>query len=558
MWKFQIQPRQDVEDPSQSNWVHLLPGLEGMEILKVGAQRFENVKSLAHRAQKGVSCVGEHSPALNGYLRVSYGSLDRVPRNAFDLVVVDEEGFFSTQRTRETFSSDLQSIVSVLKEGGRVLLCLPPGARLAKFRYWLHREAPGAGLDSVRYYFCDPSSQLPLIIVPFSENRGLAIRYLCDLDPGASPGRWLRRRVKRALYAALSIYNPRMGLLALAQKPSPPGAPETASLYEKVRRCGLAAPASTESSIVVLSTRRYEARTVFFVYDADAKMRAVAKLIDHRYYGADRLKAELHNLVHLTSCRAALEQTNLLLPWLRHCEVSEQSTLFVFEAVPGERLDGVIGRCFRRGERSVITTIMESFAGAQETLQKALTDKLASGIRRIESRYFENYLHFPDLQQSLTRVAALGFESVQHGDYTTVNTHFDLSKRQCGIIDWEWMASGYPPLFDLFSFFRSMGYVENRCAGKGWEDQSFRSFAETFFRENWFSRTQRELILRHSKTFGVSPDNVFDCFLAFLLFQFNKYRLEDVAWVEFVKLYEDMVRFAVQNKDHFILRRERL
>jgi hypothetical protein len=115
------------------------------------------------------------------------------------------------------------------------------------------------------------------------------------------------------------------------------------------------------------------------------------------------------------------------------------------------------------------------------------------------------------------------------------------------------MAPGYPPLFDLFSLFRSIGAVEVRPTPGSWQEQFFRAFRETFFQRSWLGAAQRELLGSYCGRTGVSPALVYDYFLQFILWRCHRFRSVSTAPKEALRVWESLLDFTVAHKDRFSL-----
>lgn len=122
-----------------------------------------------------------------------------------------------------------------------------------------------------------------------------------------------------------------------------------------------------------------------------------------------------------------------------------------------------------------------------------LTVHEAASGRRLDDVFYEllkskNRLGVLDLVNRVcdAQIAIEQASEHQHGDFTTVNILWDVERERLNIIDWEWKAK-YPPYFDLYSFLRSVGYLNNSWH---WRESNaarmLRSFRETFMEENWF------------------------------------------------------------------------
>jgi hypothetical protein len=158
----------------------------------------------------------------------------------------------------------------------------------------------------------------------------------------------------------------------------------------------------------------------------------------------------------------------------------------------------------------------------QLNIQRYLTEHLIDHLPALDAAYFANSIgvrhkHLDDAQRVIQYRTV-----VQHGDFTDVNLLYDCNKRSWGIIDWEWTSSGFPP------------------------------FIDTFFRRNWFSQYIRELIDWYLIEIGVSRSHTYDLFMDFLIFLYNKYRL-DYKLPEYEEMHKQMILYALEHRTSFSL-----
>jgi thiamine kinase-like enzyme len=183
-------------------------------------------------------------------------------------------------------------------------------------------------------------------------------------------------------------------------------------------------------------------------------------------------------------------------------------------------------------------------------IQEELTKGLGDRAPRVESHYFENYLNLP-LHRSGHLVQA-GARMVQHGDFAPVNILRDPARDQWGVIDWDWMGASYPPLFDFFTFFTRVHFLERRRKGLTFHEELMESFVDSFFRPTWFSSVVQEQVIRYCDRFQLSYQDTFDHFIQYLLFQCGKYRHVMPGHPEFHSSYEEILRGSIRSKERFV------
>ena len=82
-------------------------------------------------------------------------------------------------------------------------------------------------------------------------------------------------------------------------------------------------------------------------------------------------------------------------------------------------------------------------------------------------------------------------------------------------------------------------------------DMNYYTYGQLYFTANDYIN---EAIFRCSEYYDVDRKRIFEYFMDFLLFHYNKYRL-DYNVKEYVDLYTDMILFSIENKSRFIVNR---
>ena len=95
------------------------------------------------------------------------------------------------------------------------------------------------------------------------------------------------------------------------------------------------------------------------------------------------------------------------------------------------------------------------------------------------------------------------------------------------VIDWEHLASGFPPLYDFFQLICSFAYLDpsrNTDGLQTEEDFYVASFSDLFFSGTDVARVIGDLVIEACKRFELSPDLLPSLLLEFLLFRLHYYR----------------------------------
>jgi hypothetical protein len=90
------------------------------------------------------------------------------------------------------------------------------------------------------------------------------------------------------------------------------------------------------------------------------------------------------------------------------------------------------------------------------------------------------------------------------------------------VFDWNDLAGGFPPLYDLFHFLFSTGYLapaEEAVRFASEEDRWIATFKGVFLSDVAFAKLARRFILRACERLNVSPQQVPTLLLEFLIIQ---------------------------------------
>lgn len=114
----------------------------------------------------------------------------------------------------------------------------------------------------------------------------------------------------------------------------------------------------------------------------------------------------------------------------------------------------------------------------------------------------------------------------QHGDLSVENIFLDLQTGRIEVIDWADLASGLPPLYDLFTLFFSTAYLAPRDESVRFETEEERwiaSFEAMFFCDTGFARIVKNLTLHACDRLGLPAELLPALLLEFLLVRCHYY-----------------------------------
>jgi hypothetical protein len=280
-----------------------------------------------------------------------------------------------------------------------------------------------------------------------------------------------------------------------------------------------------EDPAVVLWTRPHSDKHHFFAHDpGNSCLLAVGQVSGQVQGLAGMVERSHRNLALLSPLSGIFAEINITLPRLLDSEGIGNSTFYVRSALEGETLDSLISDCHRRDDRETLERLMTQALDLQIRIQDLLTKHVVQDAYQIEPHYFENYLGLPPEEDaSLSQSGSL---MVQHGDFAPVNILLNPTRPEWGVIDWEWMGTSFPPLFDLFTFCSRVHYLQRRRKGL------------TFFQEY----------------FQIPNGAVYSFFVRYMKFQCGKYRHAMPGYPDFQHSYEECLKWSIKNKERFICR----
>ncbi len=523
-----------IEDPAQSQWLNFLPNLQGQRVLVTGKCRADVIRALRARSGMPVTSIGgenalPHCELMSPPVRPA-GS-DKFSFAVIDGIAGVSEFDLAIDQVMPIFQSDV----------GKMVVCLAAGWSKLRLRRHARSKLRDLGFASAAY-FCDPDVDKPERIISLCAGLGHALFILCPRpDSAFARIKWI---LKTMFYRVAGSLNPRFGLVLIAQREV--NAVNQGSMVQLVTE--LVNLSAKEANVVSVSRPR-NGRQFLFVYDSSSKpnLRAVAKFANQRYPRFNLLKRSYRALSLADSVSSRMPINSRFAPTVLFSESSSESTAIVLSAADGQSIAQLCSSREMSRNSKLAGEALAKSVRLLHRIQKEISLDPASIEFRCDHRYLENYLQLP------MPMSPKVDEGVQHGDFTVEHVFFDPAKNRWTVLDWEWLGRGYPYLMDVFSFLRSVRYLEPRNQGAHWKNVSFLSLQDTFFRKNWFSELSRAILSEYITARGLSHLDKYSCLLQYLLFRCNKVRLDEVFWPYQLEDWERLTGFAVANRDQFQL-----
>jgi len=397
-----------------------------------------------------------------------------------------------------------------------------------------------AGFADVTHYWADPGYNQPYALIPLSAPRLIREHFLDQLDhPGAAGQMTWRRGVKRAAarFGFPGWLLPDFVIIA-SRDPS-----RSTEMQEWVREqlrseFGAGANQARSSEGIVLSchTAAFSSKhTLRFSQPRWVRGRIFLKarvrmspcfkdqppVLANAGLVRDHLAAVARAPIRLPKPVGSLRSGNTFY----YLETSASGIQFSRTVrQPGyfndlRRVEKDFGRVIKAG--SELAVILQEIKGANP----------------INPAWYEIPEDFKSLPELCRRLEALRYYSispttsrplwVQHGDFTVENVFLDPLPRAIEVIDWEHLASGYPPLYDLFQLICSSAYLDpsrNKECLQTEEDFYVASFSDLFFSRTDVGRVIGDLVVEACQRLAVSPDLLPNLLLEFLLIRLYHYR----------------------------------
>jgi hypothetical protein len=391
-----------------------------------------------------------------------------------------------------------------------------------------------AGFAETLSYWADPGYNQPYHLVPFAPPNWVRQHAVELLDhPTPAPRRNWIRRLKRIALPFSHRLTPDFVLLAskqLGRKTS------LQTWVEKQLVSTGNAPGdlatSTKSLAWALHTRPFKDASVVRIGNSETGSDlAYLKVFTGAQNNSSHYQTEVANRAKVQESLNAFGTTLLRIPHSYGTLQIDHTTYYLEAAARGVQISGVVRKLgyfddARRIERDFsqishriieLTSVLQNVSGAPviNPAWRDVPDELRSrrpdlAGKLAERRYF---------QEALPEAVSTW---IQHGDLTVENSHLDRTTGAFEVFDWNDLAGGFPPLYDLFHFLFSTGYLapaEEAVRFASEEDRWIATFKGVFLSDVAFAKLARRFILRACERLNVSPQQVPTLLLEFLIIQ---------------------------------------
>lgn len=537
------------------NWVNFLPPFEGKNIIKFGTNKIETIISFSKRNCKSLVCIGPQRSDFFSSPVTYHQNLQCLEQNKYDLCIIDEIDFFYDINSLHELREKIDGIFNLLNSKGLMLIAPPHGLHFIKYRFAIQKMASDAGFRNIDTLFCAPSFHEPLTVYPFSKDKELTFKILFY---NYFKERALKLLIKSAfkyfLVKISPLFNPFFNPVFIARKSLEV---DEVPKAEKLVSCNYHKESLVVDKIYSIwfdkPSGQRQIGLMYYGEKHNKKLLAVCKQSNFEHEGPNYTKQEYDKLILLSEYNETFKSSGIFIPQPICFEVNSGKSLFIESALPGRPLREYNQKPNDKIDVNYLNRL-DNLVDIQIFIQNLLSNGIKHRLPEIPATYFENSIHFPYASLNNINRIFLYKDYVQHGDFTDINIIYNDAENTWGIIDWEWLASGFPPLFDLFYLFTSLEYRNSKKKNGLFLEHHVSSFIETFFQDNSYSTFVKNAILKYCKRFNLNDKQTFDYLLDFLLFHFNKYRLANVT--EYTELYKNLLIFSIKNKERYIVRQQ--
>ncbi|MCW8855335.1 MAG: aminoglycoside phosphotransferase family protein [Gammaproteobacteria bacterium] len=540
---------------SQANWLNLLPDMKDKNVLKAGTNNIDNIVSISYTSPNNLSCIGDSLDKLNEVVNNFYTNIEEISESSFDYIILDEPEYLLELKSLRRIKQNLFKLSKLLKSGGQIMVCVPDTALSFIYRFFIRTYLKQVKLSHQNYYLCDSSSDEPMTIVPYINN----IKWLASDLPNHNEKPFTfksiaKSYIKRTIFNSMGIYNPFRGLILVASRSFNNDSCFITG-YDKLKRVtqdevDIIKYEGLELVCVCMTAKYLMKHYLFFYNKLNGDLVLIGKVGYKSDLHIDDMERDYRNLDMVSDCKVHLDKFKIKVASSDYYSKSLNKSILIQTAVAGKSLRYIFGKMLSQNMNDDLLGFLDKITDVQINIQDICLQNLSHKVSAIDNDYFYNYLNAP-LDDILSNESDF-FHYIQHGDFAVNNVFLDEVSNEWGVIDWEWLGSGFPPLFDLFSLFTSIRFSKGGVTKYDAFEGYYISFTDSFFDKNWFSEFLIGLVKRYCNHYDLSMDDVYRYFIAFILFHCNKFRKNELP--EYQSLYEKMMKFTIDNKDKFIFK----
>lgn len=547
-----------LRNPQLSSWLNVIPSLESKHVVIVGIENVEILNSLIICKPKALTYIGsKKNIKADSIIKYVEDFTSFLPNSIDFFIVNDIESFLDLPDG--SLQSKLKKCYSILNDRGVLLIGMQGCLKKNVAKFTIKKLINSIGFTQIKSFLCEPSFQSPIFIYPFSQSPKFTQKMLTkDLFRNIKTINLIKDFVKLCLFKLTVYNNPLTGMFITATKGI--NFIEDESLFDWIDANNEFGLADKDNISTIWLSKPYLAKQVGLIFNLcneEKRLIAVYKQANIENHRAPVVENEHKALSLLLPFHELLYDENIIIPKPIYLKYDHERIKSLESAVSGDPISNS-GIPLPKNNTKIPArllikeNIIDELVNKQIIIQELLTKNLKNKLPIVNEKYFINKQSFTSDYFDNNGRFEFYKNFTQHGDYTMVNFLYDSNKCKWGIIDWEWLATGYPPLFDLFYLFTSARFREIGGKNLRMFENDFQSFIDTFFKKNHFSESIMMHSLHYCSHFKIQKEQIYNYFLDFLLFNYNKFRL-DFNLPQFELLYKDMLDYSLKNEDRFIL-----
>jgi len=403
-----------------------------------------------------------------------------------------------------------------------------------------------AGFASVACYWADPGYNRPYHLVPFTMPQWIREHFTLRLDqPGRQPRRSWRRRLKRWLAGAPLLPYVMPDFLLIAKNSN------RSTQLERWMAEQLPGRGADRSGPITwaLRTMPYRSKSIVRVGDrSSGRDLAYIKINPGDKTSEAKFEAELANRAKVQLALDASSNGLVTVP-RPYSSLRLGGTSYRLESPARYTQFSKLVRLpdyftDLRRVRTDFLALIEGIVTLTEDLQKidgiaAIAASWRALPKEIEGRpescALSKIRYFRDEGPAGHRTL------IQHGDLSVENLFFQRETGQIEVIDWADLASGFPPLYDIFHFLYSASYLtpsEGRTTFPSELERWIASFKSTFLAKNGFAIIVSQLIHDACERLKIDPKLIPSLLIEFLIIRSHYYKEGSVQRNVHIQLLE--------------------
>ena len=393
-----------------------------------------------------------------------------------------------------------------------------------------------AGFAETTSYWADPGYNQPYRMVPLAVPAWVRQHTVELLDhPGAAPRRSWRRRLKRIAVPVSPWLVADFVFLAAKQ----PGRRTRLQTWidERLAASGMGRDFTRSGSVTwALHSGAFKEKSIVRLGDVrTGSDLAYLKIFTGSQERRAAFETELTNRAEVERSLKVAGSSLVRVPRSYGTLQIGNSAYYMEAASRGAQVSGMVRELGYFGNARKVERDFSQICDRIVELTSALQN--GSGVRTISPTWRqipEPLRSRPELARALTENRYFQENPpetfvtwIQHGDLSVENTHLDRKSGQLEVFDWGDLAGGFPPLYDLFQFFYSTGYLppeQETVSFPSEEERWMATFKAIFLADSGFGSIARRLILRACERLKILPKQVPSLLLEFLIVRANYYQ----------------------------------